>query len=186
MGDAVEQGRGHLGIAENPAPFREGQVGGDDQRCLFVELTDQMEQQGTRGARLESQSHQTLLELYQHRVARYAGEPAERQEIARNGSRFAHGSVAEWVSPDWRPWPTLQGTSRTACTAKLLLQSRLLVAMCFRRRPAFRSRSCLRTSPIATAGYGGTVRRKPLPPHRSYHAIVRRFATPLLGRRGRT
>ena len=49
VGDAVEQRRGHLGIAEDPHPFGEGQVGGDDQRGLLVKLADQMEQQGAAG-----------------------------------------------------------------------------------------------------------------------------------------
>ena len=31
VSDAVEQGCGHLGIAENSDPFTERQVGGDDQ-----------------------------------------------------------------------------------------------------------------------------------------------------------
>ena len=43
MGDAVEQGGGHLGIAEYAHPFGEGQVGGDDQRGLLVKLADQMD-----------------------------------------------------------------------------------------------------------------------------------------------
>ena len=46
MGNAIEQGGGHFGIAEHRDPFRERQVGGDDQGGLFVELADQMEQQG--------------------------------------------------------------------------------------------------------------------------------------------
>ncbi len=49
MGDAIEQGGGHLGIAEHAHPFGEGQVGGDDQRGLLVKLADQMEQQGAPG-----------------------------------------------------------------------------------------------------------------------------------------
>jgi len=43
MRDAVEQGGGHLGIAEDGGPLAEGQVGGDDDRGLFVELADQVE-----------------------------------------------------------------------------------------------------------------------------------------------
>ena len=45
VGDAVEQRGGHLGIAENADPFAELQVGGNDQRGLFVELADQVKQQ---------------------------------------------------------------------------------------------------------------------------------------------
>ena len=43
--EAVEQRGGHLGIAEDGRPLAEGQVGGDDDRGLFVELADQVEQQ---------------------------------------------------------------------------------------------------------------------------------------------
>ena len=37
MGEAIEQGRGHLGIAEDGRPFAEVEVGGDDDRGLLVE-----------------------------------------------------------------------------------------------------------------------------------------------------
>jgi hypothetical protein len=36
MGQAVEERRGHLGVAEDGRPFAEGQVGGDDDGCAFV------------------------------------------------------------------------------------------------------------------------------------------------------
>ena len=49
MGEAVEQRGGHLGIAEDAGPLREGQVGGDDQAGVFVELADQVEEQGAAG-----------------------------------------------------------------------------------------------------------------------------------------
>jgi len=44
VGDAVQEGCGHLGIAENMCPFREAEFGGDDQRGLFVEFADQVGQ----------------------------------------------------------------------------------------------------------------------------------------------
>jgi len=44
--EPIEQCRGHLGISEHAAPLPERQVGGHDQRHAFVELADQMEQQG--------------------------------------------------------------------------------------------------------------------------------------------
>ena len=46
MGEAVEQGRGHLGIAKDRGPFAEAQVGGDNDAGAFVEFAQQMEQQG--------------------------------------------------------------------------------------------------------------------------------------------
>ena len=50
MGEAVEQCGGHFGIAKDLDPFPEGQIGGD-QRGLFVEFADQMEEQGAAGLR---------------------------------------------------------------------------------------------------------------------------------------
>ncbi len=45
MGDAIEQRGGHFGITEHGGPLAERQVAGDDHRCAFVELADQVEQQ---------------------------------------------------------------------------------------------------------------------------------------------
>src|SRR5437868_465435 len=45
MGEAIEQRRGHLGIGEDARPFPEGEIGGDNDRCTFVKLADQMEEQ---------------------------------------------------------------------------------------------------------------------------------------------
>jgi hypothetical protein len=47
MGEPVEQGSGHLGIAEHAGPFAEAQIGGDGDTGAFVELAQQVEQQGT-------------------------------------------------------------------------------------------------------------------------------------------
>ena len=49
MGQAIEHGGGHLGVAEHLRPIGEGEVGGNQQRCVFVELADQMEQQLSAG-----------------------------------------------------------------------------------------------------------------------------------------
>ena len=49
VGEPVEQCGGHLGIAEDAGPFAEGQVGGDDDGCAFVEFADQVEQQLAAG-----------------------------------------------------------------------------------------------------------------------------------------
>ncbi len=51
VGEAVEQGRGHLGVTKDGGPFTEAQVGGDDDAGAFVKFAEQMEQQGpARGA----------------------------------------------------------------------------------------------------------------------------------------
>jgi hypothetical protein len=45
MGQTVQQRGGRLGIAEDAAPLRERQVGGDDETDLLIELADQVKQQ---------------------------------------------------------------------------------------------------------------------------------------------
>jgi len=49
VGQPVEHGGGHLGIAKHLGPIGEGQVGGDQQGGVLVELADQMEQQLAAG-----------------------------------------------------------------------------------------------------------------------------------------
>ena len=50
VGDAIQQCRGHFGIAENLHPFGERQIRGDDLRGLFIKLADQVEQQRAVGS----------------------------------------------------------------------------------------------------------------------------------------
>ncbi len=38
MSEPVEQGRGHLGIAEDGSPFGEAEIGGDDHAGALIEL----------------------------------------------------------------------------------------------------------------------------------------------------
>ena len=45
MGQTVEQGCGHLGVAEDGRPFAEGEVGGDDDRSALVEPAHEVEEQ---------------------------------------------------------------------------------------------------------------------------------------------
>ncbi len=49
VSDAIQQGRGHFGVAKNRHPFGKGQIGGDDQRGFFVKLADEMEEQSPTG-----------------------------------------------------------------------------------------------------------------------------------------
>ena len=46
VSQSIEKRRGHFGVSEDLHPFSEGEVGGDNQRGLFVEFADQMEEQG--------------------------------------------------------------------------------------------------------------------------------------------
>ena len=45
MSETVEQGRGHLGVAEDGRPFAAGEVGGDDDRGALVEPAHRAEEQ---------------------------------------------------------------------------------------------------------------------------------------------
>ena len=45
MGQAIEQGGGHFGIAKDTAPLGEGQIGRDDHAGALVKLGQQVEQQ---------------------------------------------------------------------------------------------------------------------------------------------
>ena len=49
MGEPVEQGGGHLGVAEDGRPFAEGEVCGDDDRGSFVEPAQEVEEQLAAG-----------------------------------------------------------------------------------------------------------------------------------------
>ena len=45
MGEAVEQGRGHLGGAKDGGPFTEAEVDGDHDAGAFVKFAEKMELQ---------------------------------------------------------------------------------------------------------------------------------------------
>ena len=45
MGEAIEERRGHLGVAEDAGPFGEGEIGGDDDGGALVKPAHQMEEQ---------------------------------------------------------------------------------------------------------------------------------------------
>ena len=47
--EAIQERGGHLGVAEDLYPLAEAEVGGEDQRGLFVQMADQMEQQRPAG-----------------------------------------------------------------------------------------------------------------------------------------
>ena len=61
--EAVEQGGCHLGVAEDAAPFREGEVGGDHHARSLVELGEQVEQHRT--ARLRERQVAQFIEDHQ-------------------------------------------------------------------------------------------------------------------------
>ena len=44
VGETIQQGGGHLGIAEHACPLAKAEVGGDDDTGLLVEFAEQMEQ----------------------------------------------------------------------------------------------------------------------------------------------
>ena len=51
MGEAIEERRRHLGVAEHRGPLSEAEIGRDDDAGAFVQLAQQMEEQcSSRGA----------------------------------------------------------------------------------------------------------------------------------------
>ena len=74
MCDPVEHGSGHLLVAEDLGPFSEGQIGGDDHRCLLIELGDQVKEQlaGVFGERQIAQ----FVEDDQVKAGQAGGQPA--------------------------------------------------------------------------------------------------------------
>ena len=49
MGDTVESGGGHFFIAKNFRLFSKVEICSNDQRSLFIQLTDEVKQQSTAG-----------------------------------------------------------------------------------------------------------------------------------------
>ena len=49
VGQPIEHGGCHFGVAEHLRPIGEGEIGGDEQRRVLVELADQVEQQLAAG-----------------------------------------------------------------------------------------------------------------------------------------
>ena len=49
VGQPIEHGGCHFGVAEHLRPIGEGEIGGDQQRRVFVEFADQVEQQLAAG-----------------------------------------------------------------------------------------------------------------------------------------
>src|SRR5208283_1595754 len=74
MGEAIEQGGGHLGVAEHRRPFGEGEVGGDDDRRPLVEPAYQVEQQ--LAARLGERQIAEFVEHHQINAGQLLGQPA--------------------------------------------------------------------------------------------------------------
>ena len=47
--EAVQQGGGHLGVAEHGGPFAESEIGGDEDRGALVEPADEVEEELAAG-----------------------------------------------------------------------------------------------------------------------------------------
>ena len=94
--EAVEEGGGHLGIAEDARPFAEGEVGGDDYRGALVEPADQVEQQ--LAARLGEGQVAELVEDDEVEAGEVRGGLASLNRIR---------AIAEWMSVLFMPRPGL-------------------------------------------------------------------------------
>ncbi|GHC66479.1 hypothetical protein GCM10007315_34050 [Gemmobacter tilapiae] len=62
MGETIEQGGGHFGVAKNRGPFAEAEVGCDHDAGALVELAQQMEEQ--RSARCTERQIELLPDLW--------------------------------------------------------------------------------------------------------------------------
>src|SRR5277367_1088631 len=73
MGQAIEQSRGHLRIAEHARPLTKSEIGGHDHRRPFVELADHVEQK--LSARLSERQVAELVENDEVEASEIIGEP---------------------------------------------------------------------------------------------------------------
>src|SRR5271165_3558043 len=74
MGEAIEQRRGHLGIAEHARPFAEGEIGGDQDRGALVEPADEVKEK--LAARLGKRQVAELVEDDEVHAAEIIGDAA--------------------------------------------------------------------------------------------------------------
>ena len=79
MGEAIEQRRGHLGIAEDGGPFAEGEVGGDDNRGALVEPAHEVEQELPAG-------------LGEGQIAKFVGDDEVASDELVCGAALASGT----------------------------------------------------------------------------------------------
>ena len=74
VGEAVQQRGSHLGVAEDARPFGKRQVGGNQHAGVFIELGQQVKQQGA--ARLAERQVTQLIEDDQVHAHQAQGNPA--------------------------------------------------------------------------------------------------------------
>ena len=107
MGEPVEQGGRHLGVAEDARPVGEGEVGGDDDRGSLVKPADQVEQE--LAAALRERQVAEFIEHHQVDTGELAGQGAGLAGTALclepvgqidGGEEPAAGTVADAVGDD--------------------------------------------------------------------------------------
>ena len=91
VGDAVEQRGRHLGITEDGGPLAEGQVGGDDDRGLLVELPDQVERELPAGSGKRQGAQ--LVEHHQIEAAELGGDGASLANAGFSSSLVTRSTV---------------------------------------------------------------------------------------------
>ena len=69
VGKAIEQRRGHLGIAEHARLFAEGEVGGDEDRGSLVEPADEVEEKLAAGLGGIAQPNEILVNPNDRQIA---------------------------------------------------------------------------------------------------------------------
>ena len=91
VGQSIEHGGGHLGVAEDLRPIGEGKIRRDEQRRVLVELADQVEQQLSAG-------------LAERQIAEFVDDDEiVTQQLLRQAPAAAeYGRGAPKISkPDW-------------------------------------------------------------------------------------
>ena len=86
MGEAVEQRRRHLRVAEDPGPFAEAEICRDDDTRALVEFTEQMEQQ--RPARGAERQVAELVEDDEIRIYSVVSKTRKTKVLSRGVWKF--------------------------------------------------------------------------------------------------
>jgi hypothetical protein len=91
MSEAIEQRRGHLGVAEYARPFTEGEIGGDDDRGALIETADEVEQELAAG--LGERQIAEFIEDDELHAGQLIGEPSlpAASGVRRDKAAFSSG-----------------------------------------------------------------------------------------------
>ena len=81
MGEAIEERRGHLSVAEHARPFAEGEIGGEKDRGALVEPADEVKEKLAAG--LGERQVAELVEDDQINAGEWIGRPTGDPRVPR-------------------------------------------------------------------------------------------------------